>query len=372
MTRAEPLAPLWLHGRTYDVVTCVVVPIVLAVLMLGAYSALGTNGPLQIYLVSSVLTGFPHNWITWLMIMPKASRAYYGAGTIFGPFVLTALVMIPVALFFGTPLFAWALTITITVAYYHITRQHQGVLHACDGRYVQATGDAAIRRASGYLRGLVGSFAAAGFCWKLTGAPCLLGILGTPMQYQIYPLPVAIPAALAVACAYYFVRTLVAFGQRHRAGARFPVAHALVGGSALANLALALALPNSATYVTLALIASYHNLQYFAFCYTHHHLRAVADPAPSDFYTRWARARRLVPWMALPVLLGVALCLVCTRLPAWLGACIGYWFMTSHYFVDGQIWRRKFYPLMGRFASGRVGVEPATVQAPPGLAAVEA
>jgi hypothetical protein len=35
--------------------------------------------------------------------------------------------------------------------------------------------------------------------------------------------------------------------------------------------------------------------------------------------------------------------------------------MTSHYFVDGNMWRRKFYPLMSRFSKGRVG-EPAVLE----------
>jgi hypothetical protein len=300
------------------------------------------------------------------MIMPKDSRGYYERGTLLVPFMLTSLFMLPVFLFFGTPTFAWAVTIGVILAYFHITRQHQGILHVCDGRYIQATGDATIRQLSVHIRHMVGALAASAAAWKLTGGPLLLGIVGAPMQFQIWPIPIAVPLFCTALTLFYAARSALGLFRRHRAGQAFPTVHALVAGAAMANITAAALVPNSQLNLTMALVASYHNLQYFMFCYTHHHLRAVADPVPNDAFSRWARDRRYIKWFGLPVLLGVGFGVAIALLPPYWTAALGFWFMTSHYFVDGYIWRRKFYPLMGRFGSGRVGasVAPAPIEVP--------
>jgi hypothetical protein len=365
MSHSSPA--LWLHDRRYDLTCFVVVPVTLWLLFNGLASVMGPNGPLTIYTAQALIFGLPHNWVTWLLIMPKDSRSYYQQGTLMVPAVLTALFLAPVFLFYGTPMFAWAVTLGVILAYFHIVRQHQGILHVCDGRYVQATGDATIRTFSPELRRLVGSVAASAAAWKLVGGPLMLGIVGAAMQFQIWPIPLAVPILCTAAALYYAARTGFGLFKRHRAGQPFPTVHALVAGAAMANVTAAALVPNAQLNLTMALVASYHNIQYFMFCYTHHHLRAVADPVPSDMFSRWARDRQYVKWFGLPVLLGVGFGLAISKLPPYWTAGLGYWFMTSHYFVDGNIWRRKFYPLMGRFGSGRVATSiPTLGQPPPG------
>ena len=356
-------SPLWLHSRSYELWWYAAVPAILFVAMTTASALIGEKGPITVYLLSSILTGLPHNMITWLLIMPKESRAYYGDGILFGPFVLTALVMIPTLLLFGTPAFGWALSISIVIAYYHITRQHMGLLHSCDGRYIQSTGDATITALGRELRRLVAAVAAAAFVWKLTGPPMKLGLGVVPMQFTFYPLPPTAAWMLTGGCLMLGFRFGALLYGHLRDGKRFPAPHALVGGSAIANLILAASIPNDQFFLTLALVASYHNLQYFAFCYTHHHLRAVADPGPQAFFPRSARDRRAWAWFGVPVALGVGYGLVASMTPPIVYAAMLTFFMTSHYFVDGNIWRRKYYPLMGRFGKGRVGEQPARLEA---------
>ncbi|HEY9720921.1 MAG TPA: hypothetical protein V6D47_02845 [Oscillatoriaceae cyanobacterium] len=352
---------LWFHSRRYDLVWYAAVPALLMAALFALSHALGPKGPIIAYMASATLTGLPHNWITWLLILPEKSRAYYGRGTLFVPFVATAIALIPTVLLFGTPLFAWALTLNISLAYYHITRQHQGLLHSCDGRYIQATGDTGVRPYSRDLRWLVGAFAAVCLAWKATGGPMQLGLGIKPMTFTLAPVPIALPLVLSAVCAFLAGRFAWNTWRRARAGKPFAKGHALIGGVAIAILGLAALVPNDQFYLTLAMVACTHNMQYFAFCYTHHHLRATADPVPNDTFTRWARARRWAPWFLVPIGLGVAFAGVCALLPPALYAFALNWFMTSHYFVDANIWRRKYYPTMGRFASGRV--EPVPVGA---------
>jgi hypothetical protein len=242
-------------------------------------------------------------------------------------------------------------------------------LHSCDGRYAAATGDQTVRAHSRDLRWLIGAVSAAAMAWKMTGAPMKLGLGITPVAFTFYPAPVFVPIALTAAAVLIAARLAYQAVQRARRGLPFPKSHALIGGMAMANLIGSALIPNDQFFLTLALVASCHNMQYFAFCYTHHHLRAAADATPNDLYTRWAREGKVVRWFVLPFALGVAYGVGSSLLPPLATTCLLTWFMVSHYFVDANIWRRKYYPLMGRFASRRIDV-PAEPVAPAAVDAV--
>jgi hypothetical protein len=356
MTGTATIDDLWLHDRRYDLFWYAVVPVLLYAFLQVYCAALGPNGPMLTYMTTAVVTGLTHNSITWLLIMPAASRKFYQAGTLFGPFVLTSLVLIPSIVLFQGPYMAYALTLNITIAYFHITRQHQGMLHVCDARYVQATGDQGFRAYSKDLNWLVGSVAALALATKLTGGPMMMGFLKHPVPFQLH-LPMYPAIALAALTAFLAARFGYRSWQRHKAGHLFPVMHAVMGGAALANLTAAAFVPNSAFFLTLALVSSYHNLQYFAFCYTHHHLRA-REGGEESLYARLARERNWGWWFGIPMACGLAFAALTAVLPPLASDIAATWFMTSHYFVDAHIWKRKFYPLMGRFGLGRVAAEP--------------
>lgn len=357
------MSGLWLHSRRFDLFWYGAVPILMAVVMLSASWAIGAKGPVMVYMASSMITGLPHNMISWLLLLPRESREYYARGVFFGPFVLSAIVMIPTVLLIGTPYFAWAASINIAIAFFHITRQHQGLLNVADGRYIQATGDISVRTYTRDLRWLIGALAAGGFAWKLTGGPLVLGF-DNPVNFSFYPAPFWVPYPLTALMVFFAGRFLWNTWKRHRAGQTFTSAHALLGGAALGNLTLAAALPNDQFFLSLALIAAYHNYQYFAFCFTHHRQRAVADPGPQDFYTRWARDNRFAAWFVLPTVLGVVFGVLTVLVPQPYGAIAANWFMMSHYFIDAAMWRRKYYPRMGEFGGKRLEAT-ATVPAAP-------
>jgi hypothetical protein len=230
-----------------------------------------------------------------------------------------------------------------------------GLLHSCDGRYMQATGDSAIFALGRELRWLLASVATICFAWKMTGPPMKLGLGVAPMQFTFWPLPQTAAWMLTGMTLVLAFRFGVLLLGMLKDGKRFPAGHALVGGMAMLSLIGAALIPNDQFFLSLALVASYHNLQYFAFCYTHHHLRATADPGPQDLFTRWARDRKAWPWFLVPVALGVAYGGIAYMAPPVVMAALLNFFMITHYFVDGNIWRRKNYPQMTRFAKGRVG-----------------
>jgi hypothetical protein len=356
MTPTATLDDLWLHDRRYDLFWYAVVPVLLWVGLQLYCQALGPNGPMYTYMTTAVLTGLTHNAITWLLILPADSRKFYQAGTLFGPFVLTSLLLIPSIMTFQGAYMAYALTLNIVVAYYHITRQHQGMLHVCDARYVQATGDQGFRAYSRDLNWLVGGVAATALVTKLAGGPMLMGFLKHPLPFTLH-LPAWPGYVLAAGCLGLAGRFGYRTWQRHRQGQLFPLMHAVMGGAAIANLIAAALVPNASFFLTLALVSSYHNLQYFAFCYTHQHLRA-RESGEDSLFARLARERSWGWWFAIPMACGLAVAALTAVLPPLAADIAATWFMTSHYFVDGNIWRRKFYPMMGRFAAGRVLPEP--------------
>lgn len=357
-SEATAAGDLWLHGRTYDLVWYLLLPPVMFLLITAASAAIGPKGPMLMYVASASFTGLPHNAITWFLTMPAHSRGYYQPGVMFLPLVVSAAVLAPTMMLFGTAAFAWALTLNIVIAYYHITRQHMGLIHSADARYAQVTGDRAIH-AEGYdLRAVIATLAAAAICWKAAGPPMLLGLGAVQFQFTIWPVPVAVPIALTAALAWYAGRWAWRTAARVRRGDRFPVPQAVIGGGAVLHLGLASLVPNDQFFLTLALVGSYHNLQYFAFCYTHHHLRAVADPAATDLYSRLARERRWGWWFVIPLVAGIVFVALAAALPPLWNAVLLNGAMISHYFVDGAIWRRKYYPRMGEFGRRQVG-EPA-------------
>lgn len=347
VTSASPTP--WLHSRRYDLAAYVALPFVLYVLLTSASAALGPKGPWAVYMAQTVLTGLPHNMITWLLLLPASGRRHYAPGVLVGPAVLSALALAPTIWWYGTPAFAWAISLTTLLAYFHITRQHQGLLAACDARFGRATGESDIRATTRDLRWLVGAVAASAITWKATGAPMTLGLVGQPMNFVFQPVPLAVPAVLTGLAVLLALRFGVSLWRRHREGLAPPSAHLAIGGGAIANLVLASLVPNEQFFLTLALVSSYHNLQYFAFCYTHHHQRASAEPDAVDVFSRWAREGRFARWVALPIALGVGFAACIALLPAYWTAVAANAFMISHYFVDGNMWRRRYYPALGRF-----------------------
>lgn len=347
---------LWLHGRTYDLAWYGAVPILATLLFLGAFAVLGPAHFLPVFLVSSVLTGYGHNMVTWLLILPRESRRHYATGTLFWPATLAALTMVPVLMFVDTPYFGWAFAIHNITAFYHITRQHIGMMHVCDGRYVQATGDGDIRGWSAEVRRLIGMVGFTCVLAKLAGPQIMVQLNNLSIPFPIAGIPVALPLLAGAATGAIALHVAWRAWSRGKAGAAFPALHVAMAGGAIFNLVVANLLPNQNFVVTYTMIAAIHNLQYMAFVYTHHHLRARQDEQAEDAFSRLARERRWASWLALPLGLAIAFTAVVMLAPVAVQAGIALWFMMIHYLVDGAIWKRKNYPNMGRFGSARVEV----------------
>jgi hypothetical protein len=358
---------LWLHSKTYDLTWYGLMPILTALFFLGAFSLGGAKGFFPIFLVVSILVGYGHNMVTWLLILPKESRKHYAQGIMIWPAALTALSIVPILFFAGTPWFAWAFMGHNIVAYYHIMRQHIGMQHVCDSRYASTTGDNSIRAWAADVRKLIGLVAATAITAKLAGPPILVQLAMISIPTPISGIPWEISGVLGALSVAVAARLSYRTWRRHQAGQAFPIMHAVMGGGSIANVLLAMTLvANPYFIVSYTIMANCHNLQYMSYCYTHHHLRAAQDPEAQDAPSRWAREHRYVAWFGLPALLGV---LFTAFVAAWSPAIQSAWalgFMMLHYLVDGEIWKRKNYPAMGRFGAGRVGAPAPTALTPMG------
>ncbi|MDB5102262.1 MAG: hypothetical protein JWM80_6683 [Cyanobacteria bacterium RYN_339] len=358
---------IWLHRRPYDLAWYGLFPFVQVLAMAGAACCLGPRGYIPLYMVSSILTGWGHNWITWLMLLPQDGRKHYEPGTFFWPFVISVAALVPIILTYGTPVFGFAVMLHVLLGFYHITRQHQGLMHAYDGRYMQAGGPAEIRGFSRDARWLLGTAAVFALVWKMVGEPVALDLgaqeqLGTHTLVQL-PFP-HLPVAVAALVALFGLALLARLAwQAYQLRRTLPLGHLVLLGGALFSYGVATALPPSWFLITYSIVSTTHNVQSFSFCYTHHHLRATAEPS-DGLFSRFARERRWWKWGLVPVGLAVSMAAVLGTIPAQWQVTLAFWFMAVHYLVEGTIWRRKHYPAMGRFSRG-------LVVSPPGQTAPE-
>lgn len=351
-----PFAALSFDRPRHDLLFYGVVPLALFAAMVPAASLLGPQGPLWVYLFNTVAFGLPHNMLTWGLLFPAEGRARYDLrGVLLWPSILTLALMVPTVLSQETPLFAWALSVNICLAYYHITRQHMGLLRMADGRYLQAAPGATVEGVGRPLAQAVAATAFAAFAWKATGGPMSLGVVLEPMRFAFWPVPAWLPAAATLYAAGALGWAGLGLWRLHRAGAPWPRMHLLLAGPMLFNLVSAAMLPNDAFYLTLALVSACHNLQYLGFVYTHHHLRTQDLTGSLDLLGGLARARRLLPYAGALLAAGIAYATFCTTVlpPRWGSACL-MTFMTIHYFVDGAMWRRAHFRGLGEIMRRRV------------------
>jgi hypothetical protein len=348
---------IWLHRKPYDLAWYGLFPLVQVLGMATAAHFLGPRGYIPLYMASSILTGWGHNWITWLMLLPADGRKHYQPGAFFWPFVASVVALVPILLTYGTPIFGYAVMLHVLLGFYHITRQHQGLLHSYDGRYMQAGGPDGIKAFSKDARWLIGAAAVGALTWKMVGEPVSLDLgaqdqLGTHTLVQLpFPhLPMAAAWLVALFMLGLAARLLYQGYQLRR---ELPWGHLVLLFGALFSYGIATALPPAWFLITYSIVSTTHNVQSFSFCYTHHHLRAAADGGESPF-SRFARERAWWKWGALPVGIAVAMAAVVGNLPGQWQVTLAFWFMAVHYLVEGTIWRRKHYPAMGRFARGLV------------------
>ena len=134
----------WLFGPEADrgwFVWSVLIPLAL---YLPAYWSLGSGVVWPLYLMYAACFATPHTWLTWAVTLPRSAHGMYRPRALWEPIFYTALLAVGVPLThrFG----GWDLLFTLItlIGFYHVTKQHLGILRMYDAKYAQIHTDPGI------------------------------------------------------------------------------------------------------------------------------------------------------------------------------------------------------------------------------------
>lgn len=350
--KAAPPKTPWIVSAPYDL-TFFVGSLALPLMMWVAF----TNGwmtGLAVYLAFQLLFNMPHNVQTWTMTVldgedrGKNGRRYLvAAGVIVGLFG-GSMILSPGFLY---PLLRDAL---IYWGYYHLVRQHYGFQRLYERRMAVLGSPSSPLESKLYARYLdVVSYAPLLIRFR---DPELMTIRVTDRAVHIrHPvLPelawkLVLGVWLAVVAAA-FVHHVVAVLR----GRKEMLGRALLLTSVTAAFGLAGMVINDIV-VAIAVVTSFHNLQYLGLVLFHNRTRAeIADREGVAVGTNrpidWIRAGRFVPYALMTF--GYGLLVFAPRVAFRKAALAELPIITVvafHYYVDARVWRFADYPNLARY-----------------------
>jgi hypothetical protein len=355
---AKPPAPAavpptpWIVSRRYDSVFfsgSVAVPLVLW----WAFSY-GIMTGVAVYATFQLLFNMPHNVQTWTMsVFDGADRAKNGRR-------YAAALGIIVLLFGGTMvlsptgIYPWLRDALVYWGYYHLVRQHYGFQRLYERRMSVLGSPPSPRESKLYARLLdVVSYAPLLLRFR---DPELMTIRvadrAIHIRHPVLP-DLAWKAVLVVyvACiAAALVHHVVCYVRGRR--------HMLARGLLLASVTVAFGLAGLAIddiIVAIAVVTSFHNIQYLGLTYFHNRTRAeLAEreglPRGTNRPIDWLRAGRVLPYLGMTF--GYGLLIFAPRIGL-SGVMLAELPITAvvalHYYVDARIWKFNEYPNLARY-----------------------
>lgn len=344
-TPAPPPAPLaaapprgWIVSARFDTLfftASVVVPLILW----AAFSVNVLTG-VAVYVVFQLAFNMPHNFQTWTMsVLDEEDRKKNGR------YYLAAIA--GCLLVFGVPMalspdgiYPWVRDALIYWGYYHLVRQHYGFQRL----YERKMGGVPERESWYYARFLdLVSYLPFLIRWQ---NPEWMTIHAG--ETSIWIRHIVMPAAAWIPLAVLYCAVILAAIVHHvwmwRQGrpALWPRALLLLSvtvGFGLANLAV------HEIIVAIALVTTFHNLQYLGLVGFHNKTRAALGHTDGNRFVGWLAKGRWVPYALVSFLYGVAIFLPRGFFPKERLADLPITLVVAmHYIVDARMWRFKDYP----------------------------
>ncbi len=353
-TAAEraPASGYWLFGRRADLGWFGGSLLVPLAVYLPAYWAWGSAAVWPLYLLYVACFATPHTWFTYAVsATPTADSAgWYTRRSFWTPYLATLglVALIPIAEWAGM----WDLYFTMVtmVGFYHVYKQHLGLLKIYDARYAQVHEDPAIFAAMQPFHALCTLAFALPVFWVWL-QPEFEVVIGVQRFVLLHPqLPAWSLVPLAGAMLWFGGRTAVALAARHRAGRPFPLGHMVLAGAAMASYVVAFGLiPPKDYLLTVAIFITYHDLQYAGFVWHFQRSRSAIEAemgTPLDAVHRWALENKALPYFGLAFLFSLAVVAVIVAVPPAVALAVIVLHNNLHYFMDGCIWQRKHNPLV--------------------------
>jgi hypothetical protein len=342
----------WIVSSTYDIVFFIgslVVP-----LMLWGAFAFGWMTGVAVYVAFQLAFNLPHNFQTWtISLLDAGDRAKHGRRYLISALILTAVLAVPMVLS-PTGAWPWVRDALLYWGYYHLVRQHYGLLRLYERRMAILGAPASPRESKlyGYFLDVV-SFVP--FILRFQH-PEQMTINVSDRHFEILHPPV--PTWLSPILWTIYLGSIAAAVVHHvvaTSGGRTGLApRALL----LTSVTFAFGLANLAIHdivVAVAVVTAYHNLQYLGLVFFMNRNRAeLADRegiargtnAPID----WLRTRKLPLYLSATFGYGMVMITPIFMFPGRIWAQFPMTFVVAlHYYIDSRIWKFNVYPAHARF-----------------------
>jgi hypothetical protein len=342
----------WLFGPRADVGWFGLSLLVPLLLYLPAYWIFGSAAVWPLYAVYVACFATPHTWFTYAVTATPTAEAggWYSRTSFWAPYAATLglVALIPVAEWAGM----WDLFFTMItmVGFYHVYKQHLGLLRIYDARYAQVHEDRSIFAAMAPFHALCAlAFALPVFwVWLQPEFEVVIGVQRFTLLHPVLPAWALLPYLAAMA--WFGGRAAWALAARRRAGRPLPVGHLVLAGAAAVSYVAAFGLVPPKDYLlTVAIFITYHDIQYAGFVWHFQRSRSEVEAemgTPLDAIHRWALERKALPYFGVAFLFSLAILAVLVAVPPAVALAVIVLHNNLHYFMDGCIWQRKHNPLV--------------------------
>ncbi len=351
VSAAPPPTP-WIVSRTYDLSFfsgSVAVPIAL-----WAAFAHGFLTGIGVYAVFQLAFNMPHNVQTWTMsVLDHDDRKTNGRRYLLA-FLVLAVFLGGTMLLSPKGVYPWVRDAIVYWGYYHLVRQHYGFQRLYERRMAVLGSKASPLESKLYARYLdLVSYAPLLIRFR---DPNLMTIRAAGRSIHIWhPL---LPEFAWKAVALVYGASIFAAVVHHVVAAARGRTYLLPRATLLASVTLAFGLAGLVIddiIVAIAIVTSFHNIQYLGLVLFHNRTRAQisnreALPLGRNLPLDWLRAGRVLPYALMTFVYGLVVFVPRIGLRDVLFAELPITLVvTFHYYVDARIWKFNHYPNLSRY-----------------------
>ena len=295
-----------------------------------------------VYALFQLLFNMPHNFQTWtLTLLDPGDREKQGRR-----YALAAAVLLVAfggsSLFAPESVFPWLRDALLYWGYYHLIRQHYGFQRI----YQRKMGGVGSREnfwVSRYLEAVC----VLPLLWRFHDPEWMtIDAAGVRFQIHYFPLPHAAYQAAVALFLLIVVAMVIAHIVLFARGRRGLLPRALL--LLAVTLAFGAAGLEKNVLIAVALLTTFHNIQYIGLVWFHNRTRAERGEARGNPAIAWLQARHIATYIGISMLYGLVLFFPriagsrarLAELPVTLVVAL-------HYYIDGRAWRFDLYPERG-------------------------
>ncbi len=341
----------WIVSPRYDL-TFFIGSLLLPLLLWAAFQ-IGWLTGVGVFVIFQLAFNMPHNIQTWTMsVLDEDDRKRNATRYILALVVITLVFALPM-MFSPNGVLPWIRDALIYWGYYHAVRQHYGFARLYERRSALA-GERIVPLESKFYARFLDVVAYAPLVLRFRDKSLMtIRVAGKEIWVRHPVLPELVWKSIAAIYALIIVVALVHHAVSFAKGRRQMLPRALLLLAVTVASAFALIIVNDVV-VAIAIVTSFHNLQYLGLVLFHNRNRARAESAGGQLIKNWAigllRDGKFLTYAGITFLYGIVLLVPIALLKdSPLGELPITVAVAMHYYVDSRIWRFQDYPNLGRY-----------------------